>query len=399
MKRFTHMFACGAALLAIGAQGFAITIDITAPTISFTGTDASGTIQPAIDAYMGSAINTNIADLETKANSTLSTYGDQNDLATGFANANAYSAQAATMQGFQGYKTFALMSGLMIGAQMPSLDPNVISDIPNQVADDPDLYAGLAPAVSFVNLGLNVGKVVGIFNKDSGEKLQKWYANVKFGTVTYTQSMDDGDLDFASTNFGVGVNYQWVNPSKSVWFGLFKWRGVNLGSGLNIQSTSVSFTSKIDPITQPIDDGGSGDITGNIVVTPNIDLGLDMLTFSIPLEATTSVQLLWLANVNFGLGADLVFGSSDITAKASSDVTVTNLKYDDGSNTATASDFSVAPGTLTLDAGTDGGRPSLARLRVMTGLGLNFGPVKIDIPIYYYLLSGLAFGVSAGIVW
>jgi hypothetical protein len=32
-------------------------------------------------------------------------------------------------------------------------------------------------------------------------------------------------------------------------------------------------------------------------------------------------------------------------------------------------------------------------------LGFNFGPVKIDIPVTYYLASGFAVGLTAGFVW
>jgi hypothetical protein len=54
--------------------------------------------------------------------------------------------------------------------------------------------------------------------------------------------------------------------------------------------------------------------------------------------------------------------------------------------------------TVHVDGSSDNG-PSFARLRAMTGVGLGLGPVKIDIPLIYYFNSGMAFGVTAAIVW
>ena len=35
----------------------------------------------------------------------------------------------------------------------------------------------------------------------------------------------------------------------------------------------------------------------------------------------------------------------------------------------------------------------------MGGLGINAGPVKLDIPMYYYFSAGYGIGMTVGFVW
>ncbi len=381
------------------------TITVEAPVITFVGNTGGTTVDDALNALIsGVAFDDAIAAIETQADTELSKFGDQSKLAQGFANANAYSAQSATLQGYQGYKKFALMGGLMVGGQLPSMDLAVLQEIPNTIAEEPDVYAGVAPSMGF-NIGLNAGNIFGIFNKDLGRKLKPFYFNIKYGTIDYEYELEDsGNLAMSSTNFGLGVNYQWKPHGNSILFGMFKWRGVNFGSGLNYQNNTVQFSSQIATITQPysqlitsvpVTPFEGETLTATFAVTPNVNLGIDMTTYSIPLEATTSVQFLWLLNLNLGAGMDLVFGKSNITVDADSGLTVEELAVSDGSTI----EYTMTPGKVTLDAGTKDVSPSLARLRLMAGLGAQLGPVKMDIPVYYYFNSGLAFGISFGLVW
>jgi len=403
-KKSCILLAC-CVLTTVSAPVFSdAKVTIVPPTITFKDNG-----DPAVDEALtnlfadGDELQTAIDSIETQANDELAKFGDQSKLAQGFANANVYSAQSATLQGYQGYKKFALMGGIMIGGQLPSMDLAVLQEIPNTIAEEPDLYAGIAPSMGF-NLGLNAGNIFGIFNKNLGKKLAPFYFNIKYGSLDYAYAIEDsGDLEMNSTNFGLGVNYQWKPHGKSVLFGLFKWRGVNFGSGLNYQNNSVQFESKLAPLTEPFSQEISGtnspfdgrDLTATFEVTPTVNLGIEMTTVSIPLEATTSIQFLWLLNINLGAGFDLVFGNTDITADVASALSVDELAV----SGLPQVNYVMTPGTVSLDVGTKDIPPSLARLRLMAGLGAQLGPVKMDIPLYYYFNSGLAFGMSFGIVW
>ncbi|MGQ9841967.1 MAG: hypothetical protein ACUVRK_00245, partial [Spirochaetota bacterium] len=136
-------------------------------------------------------------------------------------------------------------------------------------------------------------------------------------------------------------------------------------------------------------------VTGNVVLDPSFNISMNMYTISVPFEINTAVQLLWLLNLSFGAGVDIVTGNADLVLKAASNVTIDNVKI----NGSPTQDYTVIPGNLRIDGATKGIQPSLAHARVMTGIGFNLGPVKLDVPIIYYFNYGAAVGVTVGFVW
>jgi len=171
------------------------------------------------------------------------------------------------------------------------------------------------------------------------------------------------------------------------------------------QTTDVAYRVKMDKVYQNFTANNVGltgeNVSGNVVVDPTFDITLNMYTVSVPFEVTTAVQLLWVLNLNLGAGIDLVRGNSDLVLKAAADATVEDIAVDSGgSPTPIPKDqYQVTPGNLKVDGSTLGKKPKWARARVMTGIGFNFGPVKIDIPVIYYLDTGAAVGVTAGFIW
>jgi hypothetical protein len=295
------------------------------------------------------------------------------------------------------------MGGGMLGGQLPTFDMGKIATMFDNMKTNPDIYAGAAVSVSYINLGINAESVFGFFNKDLGKSMKNIYFNVKGGASNTDIAVDSKTtLNMKSSTFGLGVNYQLFPATPSVMSGLFMWRGLNVGTGFNFQSNKIAFTLTLDKITQEMSGGsftvGSATVspTTTFSVTPKVKVGVDSYTCSIPLEAMTSVQFLWLSNINFGLGADLVFGSTDINAIVDSDITIDSFS---AGATMTGVTYTTKPGSVSIDASTKGVAPSLVRARIMTGFGTNLGPVKIDVPIYYYLASGFAIGLSAGFVW
>ncbi len=405
-KRFAPLALC-ATLALFGSPAFAeITVDITAPEIVFSGNTAFPGVDAALNTLFtftaGSQFQTELANYETEAETQLAPYGSQDSFAQGFADANVMSSQAATFNGFQGYKTFGVMLGYMVGIQLPSSDPNAISKIADTIADDPDVYLGIANALS-VNVGFNMGKVLGLVNNDLGDKTKRFYLNVHGGYINQSLDQSDATVDMKTTTFGIGVNYQLIQP-KGVVAGLFKWRGVSVGSGFTYQRNSFSTTSTLDPVTNPFSmdtlvGGQPVVVNGTFIATPKIDVGVDMRTFSIPLEAVTSFQFLWVFNVNAGVGADLVFGKSDITATTSSELDVQNISTTVAGVSENLNYEVTQTGAVAVDASTKDIKPTLARARVMAGIGANMGPIKLDVPFYYYFSDGYAVGMSVGIVW
>ena len=320
------------------------------------------------------------------ANAELAKYDDQDKLATGFANANMYSTNAATQQGYPNYSLFAITTGVMVGAQAPTTNVDYYTNgkIEDDIENKGDLYAGVAGSAA-VNVGINAGMII-----------PGLYINVKFGKFDSTWVYDDDDFSCDTMIIGGGITYSLFDEAGT---GLLRWRGLTIGTGLVYQTTDVSYRVDLDSKTDSftVDPCTGTDVTGSVVVDPSFDITLDMYTLSVPFEINTALQFLWLFNINLGVGIDLVSGNADLELQSVSDATVKNIAY--GGTPLPENEYIVTPGKVTIDGKTLDKKPSWARARIMTGIGLNFGAVKIDVPIIYYLKSGAAVGVTAGIIW
>ncbi|TAL36585.1 MAG: hypothetical protein EPN93_07105 [Spirochaetes bacterium] len=351
---------------------------LNAAVISGTEPKISGT---AFDATINGFINSAFTSAIASANTTLAKYDKQNDLATGFANANIYSAHAGTLQGYQNYDLFAISTGVMLGAQAPSVDPSYYDKIGQELEKKGDLYAGLSAGISFVNVGINAKFI-----------MDDLYLNFKFGKVSWKPVEE---LDVNNTLIGIGANYALIREHGMGW-GFLKWRGLSLGTGLIYHKSEIVYDAKIDTQTQHFNTGDMGGglyFQGDVVVDPTVAIGVTTYSYTIPVDVVTSVQLLWLLNLTLGAGVDFSYGKADIVLKSAGDVAVENT------DTNIPGAYTFLPGKVSIDGSTLGERPYFIRPKIMAGLGLNISVVKIDLQVIYYTMSGAAVGLTAGIVW
>jgi hypothetical protein len=397
--RRTALIGIGITSLAlISAHAFKITG--TAPTVEFHSiTNANF---PGLQAFFQDKMNAEVkaafnSSIDT-ANKAMSGFGSQKQLAQGMANANAYSSNSATMQGYGNYDLFAVSSGFMLGVQAPTLDLGAAGTMGKDITKKGDIYAGLGAGFTYLNVGINCSKFL----------LPGLYLNAKYGGM----SMDQSDFSMDFKVFGVGASYRVLEPKSFI--GLVKWRGLSASTGFYMQMDKLKYQVKPDTFktdakfreavlsgatsAQDSTDKeailtemgyGKGSPDAQVLINPVFNMGLDVSTYTIPLEVNTAVALLWgVINLNAGVGMDLNFGSAKIDLEGTSDA---DIKGNSNKVTFTTANVNV-------EGGDDNG-PSLARLRAMTGVGLGLGPVKIDVPIVYYVKSGFAFGVTGAVVW
>lgn len=397
-----RIFGAAAILAAACVSAHAFSIEgTTRPSVTFNSSQLGPLFTPTMKAQfeakmngeVGRAFDQTIAD----ANENLKGFKEQKDLAQGMANANLYSANSATLQGFQNYDLFAVSSGFMLGVQGPSLDLTAYENLREDITEKGDLYAGIGAGFSYLNVGLNCKFF-----------MPGLYLNAKYGGLKL--GISDFDLDFMV--LGVGASYRLMDSKSLV--GLVKWRGVSVGTGFYMQKDKLNMEVEPKPITELahfrqevlsgatsaqdsadkktlLDQMGYTEAKPDaaIKLTPTFDMGLDVTTYTIPLEVNTAVALLWgLINVNAGLGVDLAFGNAEIDLKGVS-------RADIGSDTTKVT---FSPATVTVQGSSDNG-PAFLRPRAQTGVGLGLGPVKIDIPLIYYFNSGAAFGLTLAVVW
>ncbi|MCP4133099.1 MAG: hypothetical protein GY754_19185 [bacterium] len=364
MKRITLFMLTAVFVFSIVGSVFAAAT--ASRTRDFVTTDGTNTL----DDNLNDALDSLAADVQSQLDGK---WNNQEDLATGFGNATHYSSQAATLFGYQGYDLFAVMAGFMLGAQLPSFSPSELTEVPKKIEENGDVYAGMAAGLA-IQVGINCSFLI-----------EDLYISAKFGYLPMKLS----EVDATIVTFGAMANYQLIKE-QGILFDLLKWRGISVGAGLMYSSNSTTLTvDGLGSLSVPI--SGTGDTGGgNMTLSPSISLELSSSTFAVPIEVSTSVRLLWILNIHLGAGIDLVFGSTDITLSQASDV---SLDSSYGTNSITQD------GQLTVKAGTEGTAPEWARARLMTGVGLGFGPVVIDVPVTWYLSSGINVGISAGIIW
>jgi hypothetical protein len=206
--------------------------------------------------------------------------------------------------------------------------------------------------------------------------MENLYLGLKFGYFNLTAI--EG-LTFNTLNIGLMGNYQIIKGIDLA--GVLQWRGLTLGSGLIFQRSVIEYALTLDEVVEPITGGVS-----LVIPNPAAVLGFTINTFTIPLEASTSVRLLWSLNLSLGVGADLAFGKSELAFGASGDVDLTGA----GAST---------PGHLTASGG-GSAAPSIINPKITAGFGFTFGPVVLDIPVSFYIAQGgYSVGVSLGAVW
>lgn len=299
----------------------------------------------------------NINNLNDSLQTLFLRYQSQKKLATSFANASVYSSHVATQRGYQGYDLFAVTVGTMAGAQLPSTNFGYYKDIPKKIMNYGDIKAGVAWNAWSAQVGVRLLFI----SKDL-------YLSAKFGKLNYHYE----SYFFDNMHAGGLLNYQLVRK-KSVGLKSILWRGISLGSGFLYQSNNTRIKLA----------ASSYSVYQNVTVKPTFGIKIKTESYVIPLELSTAIRLLWILNLHVGAGVDFAMGKS-------------LLRYD-GNGTITAA--GVGAGFVGVYGKQSGKQANNVLPKVFCGLGINAGPIIIDIPFTYYIPSGFNVGVSAGVVW
>ena len=361
---------------------FALTIDGSAPQLGPAGDPVVDAIQEELD----SAFEREKTSYEDEIRGISP---NPKKMIGAFATSSVFSSIGASLRTFQGYDSFALTVGVMGGVQLPasifsvfgSLDAiaNAADKLLDDINKDGDLQMGVNPQVINAQLGINT----------SGFLLKGLYVGFKGGYMNLPINLDEFQMSFLTWSAGAMINYQ-VIPQFKLMGGLIVWRGLNVGAGFVYQSTSLNLDIPIK-----VDDGSSSGQTtigstgayldfGN----PKLSFRFNINTYTVPLEAVTSIRLLGFANFSFGCGADLGFGSATMSGSLDSEINIRNLP----------SGMTQSPGRMNVSmSGTNS--PSLINPKIMGSLAFSAGPaIILDIPItYYFLNNGYNIGITFGI--
>lgn len=360
MKRFLIIFTI---LVFIGSAGvFAADVTASDLTVSVTGFgDETVSVPVQI-----------ILDTEGE----LSKFDNMDKAAEAFGNAASYAADGATQRGLMGYKFLTIAVGTMVGFQAPGTSLDNISDYVTQIENDGDAYFGAGLQMLTLSVGLN-----------SSFLLDGLYLSAKVGKF----AVETDDVDYDSFLFGIQANYQLMDPFS---IGVIKWRGLQIGTGLIYYNSTSDMTVNVDPFSEAVNIDGDNINVGDdatLYLDPTLNAEITSSGLKMPIDIISGIRLLWIANLNFGVGADL-----NLISKSSVELSAVGRTYIDDIDPAVAGFVSTSDGSVNVDIDEGSGSVDFIKLRAMFGLGFAMGPLKLDIPFTYYF-DGTGFANNIGI--
>jgi len=376
MKTTSRAIISAILFLATTLCAFALDIKGVLPTVSGGGNPSENDIQTAFDKILG-----DLSQIDGKPEKLITAFGSSQVFA---------SSGAATQRGYGDYKVFCFtLSPVSLGLQLPIgpfeiipqlNDPQKLLDKQlDQLMSDKDIKLGLSPQAINARIGINASKFL----------VKNLYLGLHVGYIPnslFAQfGLEDPSISIDILSLGATANYQLI-PSKKIAGGLLLWRGVNVGAGFIYSGTKIGLSTSY-PGELPDVAIGTTPGPSLAISDPTISLDMKIDTYTIPIEVTTGVKLLWFLNIPLGIGMDIGFGTSDVKLGVRGDL---NLKGVTGTTT---------PGWISATAG-GVMSPTAFNLKAMTGVGINLGPVIVDVPItWYFQDNGLSVGLSIGAVW
>jgi hypothetical protein len=200
----------------------------------------------------------------------------------------------------------------------------------------------------------------------------------------YETQVDNVNVEFRS--MGAMVQYNWVRP-KRVGRGVLRWGGIDLATGLKYNSFKAETRiSQTQSQTQSLSPAGS--LTTAFDGT--LALGANSYNFSIPIEMSSSVRLLWIWSVFAGLGADINLGQTSSITCITGPIKVTGtLGAGPGAQAITDVDADAF-----LDLGQTAS-PVPVNARIFLGTGIEIIGINVLLQVTQAVSGSLA-GVSLG---
>jgi hypothetical protein len=293
------------------------------------------------------------------------------------ANATAISTKGLTTDYATAFDIFVLGAGLGVGAD---LGGNSLSDLTSGNLDYNKL-PGFSANMSFL-LGFNPGVVlkskIGPIDPDRLRVFMNFFStNRTFNIVSVKLN-----------SFGIHASYLLF---EGVGTKLLGWEGLKIHTGYDHAGVGLSATQTLtqsqDTTISTVPGLPPAKLTA--AFTGPVTVGANASISTIPIEASTSVRLLYVLSLYGGLGTDLNFGSSTGIGTLTGNLTAT----DSTSTLADANEPIGGKASLTL--GGQKAKPSAFSMRGFGGVQLNMGVLNLFVQANKAFTND-ALGVSLG---
>ncbi|MCX7633160.1 MAG: hypothetical protein N2Z22_07505 [Turneriella sp.] len=193
--------------------------------------------------------------------------------------------------------------------------------------------------------------------------------------MTYSNNSLIESLEVKTNSVGLHAQYKLIKGINVGKIGILNWGGIAFTTGINTSSNSLTFK-----VGQKIDTN-LGAVTYTWTPDNNSKLTLEANSYSIPLELSTSVRLLYILSLFGGAGVDLNFGNATISANLNGPVT-------NSANSTTGS------ASLNLSQTAN---PSPVHLRFFAGTQFNLVPLRNTNLLSFYIQGNFALGGNYGV--
>ncbi len=246
--------------------------------------NTAGLAQPLAD-----ALAAQVQTIENDINKGLPSASTPDRLMKGMANSSVMAGKGIGSDYASNMSVLLIGAGIGVGADLEK----------NKATDSPISGAG-------IQAGLLIGTNLGWMDTQKILGLETNRLNVYINGMNYTYNMNQTDTNGSAklASYGMHFSYDWVKPKGSKLLG---WGGVKIHTGFEHNSTTLKVNSKIKKDLS-YTDATTGTYTSSIIANP--DASIDVATNSIPLELSSSVQILYVLSLYGGLGADYNMGSA-----------------------------------------------------------------------------------------
>lgn len=231
-----------------------------------------------------------LSEIESNLNKDFPSAPNPSRLMKGIANSSVLSGKGVGSDYASRMKVALIGGGVGVGVDLEA----------DKSTDSP--FSGTNAQVGIM-LGTNLGwldaeKILGL----ETEKLNVYFNIFGYDLTHRFDDIDQAELKTRSAGFHVSYD---IVPSRGSH--LFRWGGVKLHAGYEYNFTNLEFSTSIkENINEDL--GAPGTVEGSLEANPHA--GITATTHSIPLEASTNVQLLYFLSLYTGAGVDINFGKA-----------------------------------------------------------------------------------------
>jgi hypothetical protein len=323
------------------------------------------------DPSITAQIDTAFDEMETQVNAQLSQF-DASSYLAGTANATALASSGGTHDLANRFKYFYFSVGGGLAADLGGKTIQDFAKDPNAINSAKGLSGNLAFTIGAPGHLINLPKM-GFFDPQNFK--------VYMSYSQFARTVNDVNFDYLS--YSLMGQYHFLGH-QSLLMGAVKWHGVDVTTGVKYSRIKVLFSKTFsetvsEPLTAP------GNPTLDMTFANTAQLGASATITTIPIEASTSVGLLYFLDGFVGLGTDLNFGSASSVIAAPGTVTAEESSQTMGQMS----------GDIQFDLGQKANAQSLSS-RYFTGLAFDFRVFSLTLQ-YNHNMSNSAQSVHFGL--